>query len=1045
MHLYLKKVTPSGITAGWDPVTGARAYRVLWTDRDTPAHIFNRLPPTDRNDIFFARSTHIPYYIKVEALDQHGEVLAESETLRTPVGCVQRPALEKLGRGLVAVSTSDGVFLSWRLLRSEVNGYTDAGLAGANFAVYKNGAATAVVTDRTSWRDEAGTAQDRYSVAAIYSGVEQPPCAEVTPWERNYIDLPLRRPADGVTPAGERFSYRANDMSVGDVDGDGEYEFFVKWDPTNSKDVSQRGYTGRCILDCYRLDGTLLWRLDMGQNIRAGAHYTQFMVYDFNGDGKAEMAVKTAPGTKMTRYAPDGTVLSERYVTMPQADLDAGYDHSDNYVCSASDYREHLVQMFAGWDSRPEVTRGQWPKTLEACFGIPARYSYPLSREDAEKLVDYFIQEWAPSRSEKNRLDEFEGFIYEGPEYLTMFGGMGEELQTIPYKPERGDDGLIWGDYACPRIEPCNRVDRFLAGVAYLDGKRPYLIVCRGYYTRACVVAYEFFENRFREVWCADSGHVAMDNPFHCRHWSEEGSDPKWGALAGQGNHSLSAADVDGDGCMEIVYGAAVIDHDGRILYSSKGTLPDGRVTKLGHGDSMHVAEIDPDRPGKEIFNVFEEGKNAPYGYALRDAETGEVYFGEYFEGDLGRCMVGDIADGVRGLQVWVNDVFDCKGNPLNLPAPSTNARIYWAGDLTTQFTDGPDYLGECAAGNQTGRVCDLRRGMLLDPEGTLTNNGTKGNPCLVADIFGDYREELLLRLADSSAVRIYTSVEDAPHKLFTLMQDPQYRCGVAWQNNCYNQPVYPSFYYASDMRFQDVLPAQKFRPVLYLAGDSLMQSYDDGEIRGWGQELPKLAAGGHLRVTAHREDCPYSQERRYTLPELVIDNCAIGGRSSRSFAEEGRLEEIAAHLGQGDYLLVQFGHNDTLPDRPERYTPPESYLSVLGRYVNIAREHGAKPILVTPLPTLSRENLPEELPLYREAMLDLARKENIPCVDLWKAFSAVCDKMGRHASRLYQPDGVHLTKKGAYRAAELFARLLCAGKYEGLSLLQTVFDRQQR
>lgn len=1042
MQLQLQNFDRNGVMLVWEPVAQAQNYRVLWTDRDTPGRIFKPLPPTAEAKIYFARSTHVPYYLKVEALDGSGAVLEESETVRTPVCYASRPQLEKLGRGLVAVSTSDGVFLSWRLLRSEVNGYTQTGLAGANFAVYKNDAPVAVVTDRTSWRDEVGTTQDRYCVAAIYAGIEQPPCSQVSPWAQNYIDLPLHRPADGVTPAGEHFSYCANDMSVGDVDGDGEYEFVVKWDPTNSRDVSKRGYTGRCILDCYRLDGTILWRLDMGPNIRAGAHYTQFMMYDFNGDGKAEMAVKTAPGTKMTRFAPDGTVLSERYITMLQVDLDSGYDHSDNYVCSAGDYREHLIQMFAGWDRRPEVTEGQWPKTLEECFGIPVRYSYPLSRENAESLVDYFIKEYAPSRSEKNRLNEFEGFIYEGPEYLTMFSGMGEELETIHYKPERGDDGLVWGDYACPQIEPCNRVDRFLAGVAYLDGQKPYLIVCRGYYTRSCVVAYDFFENRFREVWCADSGHVAMDNPFNCRRWSECGSEPKWGALAGQGNHSLSAADVDGDGCMEIVYGAAVVDHDGSLLYSAKDTLPDGRVAKLGHGDAMHVAEIDPDRPGKEIFNVFEEGEKAPYGYALRDAETGEAYFGEYFEGDLGRCMVGDIADGVRGLQVWVNDVFDCKGNPLNLPAPSTNMRIYWAGDLTTQVTDGPDYLGENAVGVQTGRVCDLRRGVLLNPEGTYTNNGSKGNPCLVADIFGDYREELLLRLQDSSAIRIYTSVEDAPHKLFTLMQDPQYRCGVAWQNNCYNQPVYPSFYYASDMRFQDVLPGQEFRPVLYLAGDSLMQSYEEGAICGWGQELPGLAAGGHLAVADHRKDCPYPQERRYTLPELIIDNCAIGGRSSRSFAEEGRLEEIAAHLEPGDFFVVQFGHNDALPDHPERYTPTEEYLPVLERYVRAAKEHGAKLILVTPLPTLCLENRPKELPLYREAMLELSQEESIPCVDLWTAFSAACEKMGRRASQLYQPDGVHLTKEGARRAASLFTRLL--GEYEGLSLLRTIFDRQK-
>lgn len=1040
INLSLRDVSRDGVTLAWNEFPGAAAYRVLWTDRDTPAHIFKPLPPVSGTAFRFSRSTHIPYYLKVQAMGGDKAVLAESAVLRTPVARAPRPQLEELGRGLVAVCTPDGVFLSWRLLRHEVNGFTDTGLAGADFVVYKNGVYADTVTDRTSWRDALGSSTDRYAVAAVYAGAEQPPCAEVSPWKQNYIDLPLCRPADGVTPAGEAFRYHANDMSVGDVDGDGEYEFIVKWDPSNSQDVSIKGYTGRCILDCYRLDGTLLWRLDMGPNIRAGAHYTQFMVYDFNGDGRAEIALKTAPGTKMTRYAPDGTVLSERYVTMPQADLDAGYSNSDNYVCSAASYREHLIDVFAGWDRHPEVLAGHWPRTLEECFGIPRKYAYPLSREDAGALVDYFIQEWAPARSDRNRLDQFEGFIYEGPEYLTMFDGMGRELDTIPYKPGREDDGLLWGDYGWNRIEPCNRVDRFLAGVAYLDGERPYLIMCRGYYTRACIVAYDFFENRFHEVWCADSGHVVMDNPFDCWCGHRTGSDPRYGALAGQGNHSLSTADIDGDGCMEIIYGAAAIDHDGSLLYSSYDRLPDGREAKLGHGDSMHVAEIDPDRPGKEIFNVFEEGKNAPYGYALRDAETGKVCFGEYFEGDLGRCMIGDIAPGVRGLQVWVNDVLDCKGNKLDLPVPSTNARIYWAGDLTTQVTDGPDYLGEHKQGVQKGRVCDLRRGILLDPEGTLTNNGTKGNPCLIADIFGDYREELLLRLADDSAIRIYTSVEDAPHKLFTLMHDPQYRCGVAWQNTCYNQPVYPDFYYASDMRFQDVLPAQAFRPVLYLSGDSLMQSYEPEGLWGWGQALPRLANGGILCRTEHRADCPFGQERRYTLPELVIDNCAMAGRSSRSFLEEKRLEDISAYLRRGDYLLVQFAHNDAAQEHPERYAAPEQFAGYLRQYVKAAADKGAQPVLVTPLPVLDPGG-PYPPPAYREAVLALAREENVPCIDLWAAFSAICRQLSpRQAAAFYQPDGVHLTRAGAERAAEAFVRLLRGCTDERLSYLRTVF-----
>ena len=712
-----------------------------------------------------------------------------------------RPQIEKLDRGLAAVKTSEGVYLSWRLLRDEVRGAEKERLTGANFAVLRNGEPIAEVTDSTNYLDRNGAADAEYAVAACLDGEMLPPCAPVKPWANGYLDIPLHKPEGGVTPAGIPYEYTANDLSVGDVDGDGQLELFVKWDPTNSQDVSIKGYTGKCYIDCIRLDGTLLWRLDMGVNIRAGAHYTQFMVYDFDGDGKAEMAVKTAPGTCITRYHADGTAETE-YITLLPEDAAAGVTHEDNYVCSAGDYRRHMAEVFMGWHAHPEVKAGHWPATLEACWGMEPRYDYPLSREDAEALADVFIGEYAPSRSPRNQLDKFEGFIYEGPEYLTMFSGDGRELQTIAFPFPREDDGLLWGDYAWVRIEPCNRVDRFLSGVAYLDGVHPSVIICRGYYTRACIAAYDWKDGVFIERWKVDSGFVPMQNPF-CRTPgdAENGTHPVYGCISGQGNHSLSAADVDGDGCMEIIYGACTIDHDGSVLYSSTGARPDGKVVKLGHGDAMHVAKIDPDREGLQIFNVFEEGKAVPYGYALRDAKTGEVLFGEYYEGDLGRCMIGDVTDG-RGLEMWAMQMRNVKGEFLDVKNPSTNMRIYWAGDLTTQFTDTPDYLGK---EKKCGLISDHRHGVMLRPEGVLTNNGTKGNPGLVADIMGDFREELLLRTEDSTAIRIYMSTDATTHKLHTLLHDVQYRCGVAWQNNCYNQPVYPSFYYAHDMDFRDV------------------------------------------------------------------------------------------------------------------------------------------------------------------------------------------------------------------------------------------------
>ncbi len=1043
INVKLSNLTEQGVTLSWDEVSGADHYVVSWSDRNTPAHILKPLSPVRENTFRFTRCTAIPYYLKVAAYDLEGALVGESGIVRSAVGCVMRPQLEELGRGLVAVCTSAGVFLSWRLLKSEVNGFTETGLSGADFAVYKNGEKIALVTDRTSWRDETGTAEDMYSVAAVLPGGEDAPCKAVKPWAQNYIDIPLSIPEGGVTPAGQEFTYHCSDMSVGDMDGDGEYEFVLKWSPSNAHDVSHRGYTGHCILDCFRIDGTRLWRLDMGPNIRAGNHYTQFMVYDFNGDGRAEMAVKTAPGTLMTRYAPDGSVRSRDYITMPQEDIDAGWSHQDNYVCSTADYRRHVADMFEGWHRHHEVVAGHWPATVEECLGIPRRYPYPLSRREAEALADFFIDEWAPARDPKNRLWEFEGFIYEGPEYLTMFDGTGRELDTIHYEPARGDDGLMWGDYAWTRIEPCNRVDRFLAGVGYLDGERPYLLMCRGYYTRAFVAAYDFFENKFHKVWQADSGFMPMSNPFDYTTTRRTGSHPTMGGLAGQGNHSVSTADIDGDGFMELIYGAAVIDHDGTLLYSARGKLPDGRDAKLGHGDAMHVADIDPDRPGKEIFNVYEEGKNAPYGYALRDAETGKVYFGQYYEGDLGRCMIGDIADGVRGLQVWVNDVFDCKGNKLGIPAPSTNMRIFWAGDMTTQLTDGPDYMGQGAKGTAIGRVVDPRRGVLLEPEGTGTNHYTKATPCLVADIFGDWREEILLRHADNTAIRIYTNTDDAPHKLFTLMHDPQYRCGVAWQNNCYNQPVYPSFYYASDMEFKDVLKSMEFRPALYLAGDSTMQSYDpDGSgLSGWGQALFEKGAGARVCFTEHRADCPFGTERRYTLPELVIDNCAMSGRSTRVFLDEGRLEDIKNHLGLGDFLLIQFGHNDCDPSHPERFTDPEEYGENLKKFISAALERGAQPILATPITDLGTQPGLATLNRYSDVTRAVAEECGVPVLDIRKASRLSLEKLGAHrTAEFFNADGVHLTASGARHIASIAAALISKSDDPRLSYLRRVF-----
>lgn len=422
--------------------------------------------------------------------------------------------MEALNRGLVAVKTDGGIFVSWRFLGTEN--------ASVLFNVYRDGQKlNAAPVKTTNYVDKNGSAGSTYTVRTVVNGTEQPASEKASVWAQPYHSVPLDKPAGGTTPKGEAYTYSANDASVGDVDGDGQYELILKWDPSNSKDNSQDGYTGDVLIDAYKLDGTKLWRINLGKNIRAGAHYTQFMVYDLDGDGKAEVAMKTADGTK------DGT---------------------GKVIGNAN--------------------------------------------------ADY--------RNEQGR-------VLSGPEYLTVFqGSTGKELVTANFEPARGNVS-DWGDsYG-------NRVDRFLAGIAYLDGQRPSLIMTRGYYAKTMLVAYNFRDGKLSKLWTLDS--------------SKSGNE----AFAGQGNHNLSIADVDGDGKDEIIFGSIAVDHDGKGMYS----------TGLGHGDALHTGDLDPGRPGLEVFQVHED-KNAKYGLSFRDAATGKILWGVYAGKDVGRGMAADIDRVIR-------------------------------------------------------------------------------------------------------------------------------------------------------------------------------------------------------------------------------------------------------------------------------------------------------------------------------------------------------------------------------------------------------------
>ena len=221
-------------------------------------------------------------------------------------GTFQRQ-METLNRGLVAIKTNNGVYLSWRLLGTEASVPTIT--KSPDFDVYKNGNKIATVTDSTNYLDYSGTTSDKYTVTISNT---TPTDNDISVQPQNYFDIPLDIPADYTYSDSSNtytYSYAPGDASCGDLDGDGEYEIVVKWE-ANPKDNSASGVTGNVYLDAYKLNGTKLWRIDLGENIRAGAHYTQFLVYDFDLDGKAEITCKTAPGSKDGERSTNGSTVS---------------------------------------------------------------------------------------------------------------------------------------------------------------------------------------------------------------------------------------------------------------------------------------------------------------------------------------------------------------------------------------------------------------------------------------------------------------------------------------------------------------------------------------------------------------------------------------------------------------------------------------------------------------------------------------------------------------------------------------------------------------
>ncbi len=605
----------------------------------------------------------------------------------TSISAFPQRLMEKLNRGTVAVATDDGVFVSWRKFATDTNNVT--------YNLYRDNSLvnSTPISDVSNYLDTEGTEASYYFIKVMENGEVTEISDPVVVWADGYKEVPLQLPDD---------SYYPDDCSVADLDGDNEMEIIVKMENSH-RDNSDAGITDPVYLQAYKLNGTLLWSINLGVNIRAGSHYTQFMVYDLDGDGLAEVACKTAPGTMDGR----GNYLSEG----PAAD---DYD--------TADYR----------------------------------------RSD--------------------------GFIIEGPEYLTVFNGKtGAEATTVYYVPDRYPTNG-WGKTS----ENTNRLDRFLACVAYFD-TIPSLVMCRGYYGRSVLAAWDYKDGELTKRWVFDtdsSDFVGKDGePYE--------------NYAGMGAHSLSVGDVDGDGKDEIVYGAMAVDDDGVGLWTSGNA----------HGDATHLGDFLPDREGLEYFMPSE---SANYSNKVTDtlrpavwfaeAESGDIIWSKFVDttADIGRAMVDDISSENPGCEFWGYGksyktetrfslgVYDSAGNDVENTSglPSINFGSWWDGDLTREILSGTTIYKWSTTSKET----------YLNPDDCEYNNSTKAVPALSGDILGDWREEVIWRTSDNQSLRIYTTTIESDYGLYTLLQDPQYRLALVWQNVGYNQPPHPGFFIGDNM-----------------------------------------------------------------------------------------------------------------------------------------------------------------------------------------------------------------------------------------------------
>ena len=354
-----------------------------------------------------------------------------------------------------------------------------------------------------------------------------------------------------------------------------------------------------------------------------------------------------------------------------------------------------------------------------------------------------------------------EWFTHYGNEFLVYLNGeSGVPYQVMEFPLKRLEDGetdlnKAWGDgYG-------HRSSKYFFGAPYLDGRKPSIFLARGIYTRHKMIAYDVnpatHELTVRWRWnCNDSS-----SPWY-----------------GNGYHNYGIADVDWDGRDEICFGSMVIDDNGKGL----------STTGLGHGDAQHHGDFNPYIHGHEIYACNEDRPDNNY----RDATTSKIYYRQTSSNDDGRAMMGNFSNeypgclGRSGHDTAISSVTNAH-IPVDISF-DVNFRIYWDGDLLEETFNGT------GTRNSAGRIYKPGVGNITTLTGSLTNNDTKATPCYQGDLFGDWREEVMMRTSDNK-IRIYTTTIPTEWRNYTLWHDMQYRNAMVWQMNGYNQPPHTSYF----------------------------------------------------------------------------------------------------------------------------------------------------------------------------------------------------------------------------------------------------------